>query len=163
MDRDENRSVESRALSILRPAADARMTLRTAIWSSGCVLRRLLRRLALTATLLALVMAARAAIDMERHYEGFTESKERVARIMVQEVAVQAYARWTMNNPARRCPDSGYELARYLDNPQMLDPWGKTLVVLCEDATPYGMRVVSAGQDGKFETPDDIRSWEDEP
>jgi len=163
MHRDENRSFETRALSILRPAADATMTLRTAIWSSRRMLRRLLCVLAVFTTFFALGVAGQAAFEKGRHSGIWMESKERAARNMVRVVAGEGYARWSMNNPGKRCPDSAFELAKYLDDREMRDPWGTSYVMQCGDASTYGMRVVSAGQDGEFGTPDDIRSSDDVP
>jgi hypothetical protein len=161
MHRDEIRSFESRAFAVLRPAADARMTLRTAIWSCRRMVRRVLHMFAVTAMLLALVLVTRAAIDAE--YGSFcTGSKDQVARQMVRQVAVESYARWATDNPGKQCPDSGLELAVYSDDRELRDPWGTTLVVLCEETLPGGIRVVSAGPDAKPDTSDDIRSWDAE-
>jgi hypothetical protein len=162
MHRDETRSFESRAFAVLRPAADARMTLRTAIWSCRRLVSRLLRMFAVSAMLLALVLVARAAIDAE--YGSFcTGSKEQVARHMVRQVAVESYARWAMDNPGKQCPDSGLELAQYSDDRELRDPWGTPLVILCKEMLPSGIRAVSAGPDAKLDTSDDIRSWDAEP
>jgi hypothetical protein len=138
------------------------MTLRTAIWSCRLVVPRMRRMLAFSAMLLALGMVARAALD-EEHYAFCTESEERVARSMVRRVSVESYARWSMNNPSKACPDSALELAVYSGDRELRDPWGKTLVVLCDGTSSYRIRVLSAGPDAKFDTSDDIRSWDDEP
>ena len=82
---------------------------------------------------------------------------------MVRQVAGESYARWAMNNPGKQCPDGALELAVYSDDRELRDPWGTTLVILCEDTLPSGIRVVSAGPDAKLDTSDDIRSWDDEP
>lgn len=138
------------------------MTLRTAIWSCRRVVPRMRRMLAFSAMLLALGMVARAALDAED--DSFCcEPKERVARSMVRQVAGQSYARWSMNNPSKQCPDSALELAVYSGDRELRDPWGTSLVILCEDTLPARIRVVSAGPDAKLDTSDDIRSWDDEP
>ena len=136
--------------------------MRTAIWSCRRVVLRMRRMLAVSAMLLALVLVARAAVDAE--YDSFcTGSKERAARCLVRQVAGEAYPRWAMNNPGKQCPDGGLELAGYSDDRELRDPWGTTLVVLCGDTLPHGIRVVSAGPDAKLDTPDDVRSWDAEP
>jgi hypothetical protein len=140
------------------------MTLRTAIWSCRRVVPRVRRMVALAAMVLALGLVAGAALDAEFYSCVMcTESKERVARHMVRRVAMESYARWAMNNPGKQCPDSALELAVYSGDRELRDPWGKPLLILCEDTLPSGIRVVSAGADAKLDTPDDIRSRDDEP
>jgi prepilin-type N-terminal cleavage/methylation domain-containing protein len=94
----------------------------------------------------------------------FGESKAKLAKIVVQEYANQAYARWSMNNPGKACPDDINELAKYTDQPEAKDPWDQKLILLCGDSVPEGssfrVGVLSIGEDGKQDTGDDVKSWE---
>lgn len=90
------------------------------------------------------------------------DTNEDLARMMVREHADQAYVRWSLDNPDKRCPTFIEDVSRYTDSPDTLDPWGTRLEMVCE--SPRGhFGVVSAGQDRRFRTPDDIASWDRGP
>lgn len=92
----------------------------------------------------------------------FGESKVKTTQLMVQKLAFEAYPRWAMDNQAI-CPKSLDDLARYTNNQETNDAWGKPLVMLCGDRAPAeanGFGILSVGEDGKQGTEDDIKSWE---
>jgi len=94
----------------------------------------------------------------------FSESKEKLAKIMVQQYANQAFPRWSMNHPEKPCPEDINELAKYADQKEAKDPWDRPLVLYCGDNKPEGLTsqvgVLSLGPDGKQDSPDDIKSWD---
>ena len=94
----------------------------------------------------------------------FGESRQELAKSVVQRYASEAYARWSMNNPGKSCPEDINELAKYNDQKEATDPWGKKLIMLCGDGAPESLQgrigVVSMGTDGKPDTSDDVKSWE---
>jgi hypothetical protein len=88
------------------------------------------------------------------------DTRRTLPRQIVEAYAGEAYA-WSMDNPGSRCPTDASELARYTGDPDAdgRDPWGNDLVIVC-DAPGGRFGVVSVGEDGKQDTPDDIRSWD---
>ena len=95
----------------------------------------------------------------------FGEAREGTAKIVVGKYATEAYARWTMNNPGKQCPENIDALAKYAgDESGAKDPWGNQLILLCGDSAPEGapgrVVVISIGDDGKPDTSDDIKSWD---
>jgi len=92
----------------------------------------------------------------------FGESRHELAKSVVQRYASEAYARWSMNNPGQTCPADINELAKYNDEKEARDPWGRPLILLCGDNAPEGVQVgvVSMGADGKLDTSDDVKSWD---
>ena len=93
---------------------------------------------------------------------GDLTSKQSVGRQIVESFATEAYARWVLDNPGRRCPTDVSELGAYAGDRDAQDPWGMRLTVLCDG--PGGrLGVVSGGPDGRLDTADDIRSWDPDP
>jgi prepilin-type N-terminal cleavage/methylation domain-containing protein len=95
----------------------------------------------------------------------FGEAKDKTARIVVNKFATEAYARWSMSNAGKQCPEDISELAKYGGGEDgAVDPWGQKLTLLCGEAAPEGaparVVVISNGEDGKQGTDDDIKSWE---
>src|SRR6266545_1345284 len=92
----------------------------------------------------------------------FGQSRTELAKSVVQRYASEAYARWSMDNPGKNCPADINELAKYNDEKEAKDPWGKPLILLCGDGAPEGVQlgVVSMGADNKLDTKDDIKSWQ---
>jgi hypothetical protein len=107
---------------------------------------------------IAVVLAAgcaRAVADTES-----TKQKRDRARTVAKTLAYEAYVQWATAHPNKRCPDSVRDLAEYTSE-KLTDPWGNQFRLLCGKTLPKGGRdvvVVSAGEDGKFDTADDIRS-----
>nr|HEX4314028.1 type II secretion system protein GspG [Kofleriaceae bacterium] len=103
---------------------------------------------------LALVRGGVNPISMER-------SKNDVARSAAKAIAYEAYPQWSIAHPDKQCPSSIADLASYADGSKMLDPWGNPFVFMCGPTMPPGEKgvlVVSAGEDGRSGTPDDIKS-----
>jgi prepilin-type N-terminal cleavage/methylation domain-containing protein len=92
----------------------------------------------------------------------FGQSRTELAKSVVQRYASEAYARWSMDNTGKSCPADINELAKYNDEKEAKDPWGKPLILLCGDNAPEGVQlgVVSMGADNKLDTKDDIKSWQ---
>lgn len=137
--------------------------------TSPSAARRLARQAGMTLLeiliVLAIIALVMGVLFGPKLMDMFGESKAKLAKIMVQEYANQAYARWSMNNPGKNCPDDINELAKYTDQSEAKDPWDQKLTLLCGDSVPEGssfrVGVVSKGPDGKENTSDDIKSWGD--
>ncbi len=91
------------------------------------------------------------------------ESKEKTSRIILSQYS-QAYIRWATNSGGT-CPSNLEELKKYVASDDVVDGWGNPLAMVCgasggqlPDNVPFG--VVSAGEDGKQGTADDLKSWE---
>jgi len=89
----------------------------------------------------------------------YLESKGQLSGNTVDTYAHEAYARWSMNDPEKRCPTDLSELSRYTDVLDGRDAWGHSLQMVCP--APDGrFGVLSLGPDGKQDTTDDIKSWD---
>jgi general secretion pathway protein G len=94
-------------------------------------------------------------------------SKVDLTKIQVDKIVKEYYPRWASQNTEKPCPDNLLEIGRSIDKTftedEFKDAWGKPLKFLCGDTLPAGasgLAVYSMGEDGKDNTPDDIRSWE---
>ena len=81
-----------------------------------------------------------------------TTTHEDVTQQIVDGVATHAFSAWSLIHP-RQCPASIRELEPY--QPDLVDVWDRELRLECVAGTVV---VTSAGPDGRFGTPDDIRS-----
>ena len=88
----------------------------------------------------------------ERHER---ENRPHVAREMVHNYARDALTSWREKRDGRQCPRQLAELAPYMNDDTVVDPWGTPYAMSC---LHIGILVVSAGPDGIFFTRDDIRS-----
>ncbi len=91
------------------------------------------------------------------------ESKQQVAKMVVQRYAYEAYAEWSAAHPDELCPRRLADLNEYMNNKDTRDPWGANYLMFCGRMPALSIRgiaVLSAGEDGQFGTPDDVRSWE---
>jgi hypothetical protein len=84
-------------------------------------------------------------------------SKYDVTSMRVRQLANEAFPMWAREHQDRPCPASIAELVPYLDRRDTRDAWGQPLILSCRDRVVVG----SAGEDGVFETQDDI--WSDQP
>lgn len=86
------------------------------------------------------------------------------AKLQVKNFAFEAFPTWAMNNPDKDCPASVGELAAEATPSDAKDPWGTELQMLCGKenlpAGAVGVAILSAGEDLKFGTADDLRSWD---
>jgi hypothetical protein len=99
-----------------------------------------------------------AMVVVPRVMTGFaTESKSEVSTLMVRKLAFEAFPQWASVHHMDSCPASLDDLAIYTNDISTLDAWGKPLEMKCG---PWirGIYVRSAGEDGQFDTPDDITS-----
>jgi hypothetical protein len=80
-----------------------------------------------------------------------------VVRRTVKAYAFEAYPSWTIAHPWQSCPASLRDLDPYLKPPPVddLDMWGAPYRLVCG---PGSLKVLSAGEDAKFGTADDVRS-----
>ena len=93
----------------------------------------------------------------------FGESRVETTKIKLKKYAFEAYPSWSSSHPDKQCPEKLSDLNEYMNNEDSNDSWGKPLKMLCGTNLPAGARgiaVVSAGEDGKEGTPDDLKSWE---
>jgi hypothetical protein len=63
----------------------------------------------------------------------------------------------------KACPEKLADLSEYMARRELNDPWGHPYKFFCGKTLPAGARgiaVMSAGEDGKEGTADDIKSWE---
>jgi general secretion pathway protein G len=95
----------------------------------------------------------------------FGESKEKIAKMTVDQYANSAFPQWQMKGSNKGCPDKLEDLGEFIDRKDTKDPWGNPYKMLCGPNLPPGVKngiaIMSAGPDGKDGTEDDIKSWED--
>lgn len=104
--------------------------------------------------LLALSVPALASLSTATCGGG---SKVDVARLKLKKYAFEAYPSWAVDHPDRVCPRSLHELDDYMNTSDDQDSWGTPIELRC------GIRGVwlrSAGEDGWFDTADDLVSSE---
>jgi hypothetical protein len=108
--------------------------------------------------------ASRPSTPTNRREEVFGESKVDVTKVTVQKFANEAFPQWARSHEGKGCPDKIEELSEYMDKKDTKDPWGGDYKMLCPPNLPAGVRtgiaIMSAGEDKKEGTPDDIKSWE---
>lgn len=96
------------------------------------------------------------------------ESRTEIAAVTVKKYAFEAFPQWAAAHPDRACPERLADLDEYMSGSPTKDPWGRGYRMRCGANLPAGAKglgVVSAGEDGKLDTADDIKSWDvpDEP
>lgn len=94
--------------------------------------------------------------------QGMGASKAELAKVKARKYALEAYPHWLAAHPDKACPDKLEELNEYMTDNDTLDPWGRPYRMMCGPtmAGAKGIAVISAGEDGKGGTADDIKSWE---
>jgi prepilin-type N-terminal cleavage/methylation domain-containing protein len=110
--------------------------------------------------ILALVMGLLVGPKVMTMFQG---SKVDITKIKLKKYAFEAYPSWSTSHPDKACPAEISELNEYMNNNDSNDSWGRPIKLLCGAELPAGARglgVVSAGEDGKEGTPDDLKSWE---
>lgn len=131
-------------------------------------LRRSLRRAHRGMTLLEImIVLAILALVMglvvgPRVMRMFGESKVDIAKATVTKYAYEAYPSWSASHTDKACPDKLEDLNEYMNNKDIKDPWGGTYKMLCGQNLPAGAKgiaVMSAGEDQKEGTDDDVKSW----
>jgi general secretion pathway protein G len=97
----------------------------------------------------------------------FASSKEKIAKLAVDNYAFDYYNKWSLAHQDKGCPESLVEVAQYVGKSEedTKDPWGTPYKMLCGPGTlppsvKSGIAVYSFGPDKAEGTPDDIKSWE---
>ncbi|MBP9086509.1 MAG: prepilin-type N-terminal cleavage/methylation domain-containing protein [Kofleriaceae bacterium] len=122
----------------------------------GMTLLEIMIVLAILALVMGLVVGPRVLAM-------FGESKVKIAKATVGKYANEAFPQWSMNNTGKACPGQLNDLNTYMNNADGKDPWGTPYKMLCGSNLPAGAKglaVISAGEDAKEGTADDIKSWE---
>jgi type II secretory pathway pseudopilin PulG len=94
----------------------------------------------------------------------FGQSKNDIAKATAKSIAYEAYPQWSTAHPGKQCPDTIGDLAEFVNDSKMQDPWGGQFIFLCGATMPQGQRgvlVISPGEDGKLNTADDVKSTDD--
>jgi hypothetical protein len=110
--------------------------------------------------ILALVMGL---VVGPRVMKMFAGSKVDIAKATVTKYAYEAYPSWSQANPSKACPETLTELNEFMNNKDINDPWGMPYKMMCGQNLPAGAKglaVMSAGEDQKEGTADDVKSWE---
>jgi len=95
--------------------------------------------------------------------ERFREAKIRTTKLKVDKYAFEAFPAWSVAHVDKPCPEELADLSRYANADDVRDAWGKRLAMRCGPLAPpeaRGFGVASAGEDGRDDTADDIRSWQ---
>lgn len=122
----------------------------------GMTLLEIMIVLAIIALVMGLVVGPRVM-------KLFGESKTDVARMTVKKFAFEAYPSWSAAHPDKGCPERLEDLNEYMNSKDTKDPWGNPYKMLCGQNLPAGAKglaVMSAGEDGKEGTGDDVKSWD---
>ena len=85
------------------------------------------------------------------------QSKAGMAKATVKKYAFEAYPSWRHDRPGFTCPGSLLVLNEYMNQKDTLDPWGRSYRHRCE---ANQLLVSSRGEDGRFGTVDDVKSWD---
>jgi general secretion pathway protein G len=121
----------------------------------GMTLLEIMIVLAILALVMGLVVGPRVM-------RMFGKSKSDIAELTVKKYAYEAYGGWSQANPNKSCPDKLEDLNEYMNNKDIKDPWGTPYKMMCGQNLPAGAKgiaVMSAGEDTKEGTEDDIKSW----
>ena len=126
----------------------------------GMTLLEIMIVLAILALVMGLVVGPRVM-------KLFGKSKVSIAWITANKMANEAFGDWAQSHPSKACPDSIEDLAKNMNSEDTKDPWDHPFKMFCGQTMPPGAKggvaIVSAGKDGKFDTADDIKSWEKQP
>jgi hypothetical protein len=115
-------------------------------------------RVLVTDTMVGMVTLAIAiSVLGNRITRTYSESRVDMTRIKIKKYAYEAYPSWRAAEPGRVCPGSLHELDAYMDSDDDRDAWRHPLEFRCGPGAP-GLWVRSAGEDGTFDTADDLDS-----
>nr|HEX4317353.1 prepilin-type N-terminal cleavage/methylation domain-containing protein [Kofleriaceae bacterium] len=123
----------------------------------GMTLLEIMIVLAILALIMGLVVGPRVM-------KMFGQSKNDIAKATAKSIAYEAYPQWSTAHPGKQCPDTVGDLAEYMNDSKMTDPWGGQFKFLCGPTMPAGSKgvlVISPGEDGKEGTSDDVKSSDD--
>lgn len=120
-------------------------------------LARRVPRLAKLTAVLTTICVLFGVVVCPRSLGRMEQSKTDVTRIVLKKYAYEAYPSWLAAHRDGVCPRSLHELADYMNADSDRDAWGKPLVFWCEGQR---LMVTSAGEDARFGTEDDLKSWD---
>ena len=122
----------------------------------GMTLLEIMIVLAILALVMGLVVGPRVM-------RMFGKSKVDIAQLTVKKYAFEAFGEWSQAHPDKQCPDKLEDLSQYMDSKDVKDPWGNPYKMFCGQnllaGAKGGLAVMSAGEDGKEGTEDDVKSW----
>jgi prepilin-type N-terminal cleavage/methylation domain-containing protein len=122
----------------------------------GMTLLEIMIVLAILALVMGLVVGPRVM-------RMFGKSKVDIAQLTVKKYAFEAFGEWSQAHPDKACPDKLEDLTQYMDSKDVKDPWGTPYKMFCGQNMPAGAKgglaVMSAGEDTKEGTEDDVKSW----
>ncbi len=120
------------------------------------------RRIAKTGALLAAGLTVTAGVVVCLPQHTGCESRAERAKLAVMQLAFEQFPRWRVQHPAAHCPARLADMADRADHSGPFDPWGRAYQYSCDPQLRRthapGIEITSAGEDGVFETSDDIRS-----
>lgn len=122
----------------------------------GMTLLEIMIVLAILALVMGLVVGPRVM-------KMFASSKGDIAKATVNKFAHEAYVQWAQANPSKQCPEKLEDLSEFMNSKDVKDPWGNPYKMMCGPNAPAGVKglaVMSAGEDGKEGTADDVKSWD---
>jgi len=93
----------------------------------------------------------------------FAESKFGMTMMKLNQYANEAFPQWSANHPDKACPDKLSDLDEFMNSHDSNDAWARPIKMMCGTNLPPGAKgiaVISAGEDGKEGTADDLKSWE---
>lgn len=111
-------------------------------------------RLLLRGALASFFVVAAAWVILQ-HMMCSCEPKLDLALQVAKSYAFDAYPAWAAEHPSQSYPSTLRELDEYMRDENGRDPWGTPY---CFTFGTYGIRIISAGEDARFATADDIRS-----
>jgi len=102
-------------------------------------------------------MTVLGLFDARRMHCCFCGSKSDLASETVKKLAYEAYPDWRVAHPGAVCPTVPDELLEYMNNKELIDPWGSRYEITCLDESPW-IVVRSLGEDAIRDTADDLWS-----
>jgi hypothetical protein len=116
------------------------------------------RQLALCRTVVATLLLVPVLLVLPPRIACMSEpSRVDRARLQVKRYAYEAFPTWATVHHEALCPDALADLNEYAGRNTTTDPWGTPLEMRCGPGY-RGVYVRSAGEDGRFDTADDISS-----
>ena len=122
----------------------------------GMTLLEIMIVLAILALVMGLVVGPRVM-------KAFGQSKVDIAKLQVKKFAIEALPMWQSSHPGKSCPEKLEDLNEWADSKDGKDPWGTEYKMFCGNEAPAGakgMGIQSAGEDMKWDTSDDVKSWD---
>jgi len=112
---------------------------------------------------IALLLAVVSGCD-DKGARKLDESAIHRAELLTEKLAFEGYPTWAAAHADKECPAKLADLLEYVTEKDAKDPFGNEMKMFCGTNLPKGVRglgVQSAGPDGKFDTADDIHSWDE--